>query len=127
MPSYRLRLFILVPKLLPHICPAALEERLPRKKPIDSALNPPYSCGEYAEVRNREGNAVKTLMLIALALVILVSVAGCRNYGYRPYYAGGPHLDWMPEPTFPLFFVHKPVPYEELKEVYPPEFAAPAK
>jgi len=61
------------------------------------------------------------ILLIALAVIILSSIAGCRSYGYKPYYAGGPHLNGLPEPTMPIYFSHKPVPWEELKEVYPPE------
>ena len=61
----------------------------------------------------------KKILFLLLAAAVLASIAGCRGYGYRHYFAGGPHLDCMPELTFPLILSHKPVPYEELKEVYP--------
>jgi hypothetical protein len=69
----------------------------------------------------------KYILLVALAVVVLVSIAGCRSYGYKPYYGGGPHLNCMPEQTFPIMIIHKPVPWEELKEVYPPELNISSK
>jgi hypothetical protein len=64
----------------------------------------------------------KRIIFVALLLaLIVISFAGCRGYGYRHYFGGGPHLDYMPELTFPLYLSHKPVPYEELRDVYPSE------
>ncbi|MEJ2745682.1 MAG: hypothetical protein P8123_08385 [bacterium] len=63
----------------------------------------------------------KCVLVLILLAVALISVAGCRSYGYRPYYAGGPHLDYKPFWPIPVFINHGPVPFEELKEVYPPE------
>lgn len=61
-------------------------------------------------------------LFIALILVALViSFAGCRAYGYRPAFGGGPHVDGTPEWTFPVYIQHRPLPPEELKRVYPPE------
>jgi len=71
--------------------------------------------------------AKKLAIVILLAAAVMISVAGCRNYGYRPTFAGGPHLDRLPEWTFPLYTSHKPVPYEELKEVYPPQLNISSK
>lgn len=63
----------------------------------------------------------KNVFVLILLAVVLTSVVGCRSYGYRPYYAGGPHLDYKPFWPIPVFINHGPVPFEELKEVYPPE------
>ena len=70
---------------------------------------------------NREGSIVKKAVLLFLAVAACAMISACRNYGYRPYFGGGPHLDYLPEWTFPIITAHKPVPYEELKEVYPPD------
>lgn len=66
---------------------------------------------------------MRTRLLIVLLLVAAVtaSIAGCRGYGYRPYYGGGPHLDYLPDWTFPIITTHRPVPVDELKDVYPPD------
>ncbi len=66
---------------------------------------------------------MKKLALVVFSITMLVSIVGCYNYGYRPYFAGGPHLDYLPEWTFPIITSHRPVPYEELKNVYPPDLA----
>ncbi len=61
---------------------------------------------------------------ISIALIlgaVIASFAGCRGYGYRHGYGGGPHMDGTPEWTFPLIMSHRPVPCTELRKVYPPE------
>ena len=63
----------------------------------------------------------KCVLVLILLAVALISVTGCRSYGYRPSYAGGPHLDYKPYWPIPVFINHGPVPFEELKDVYPPE------
>ncbi len=65
--------------------------------------------------------AKRILVVVLLLAVVVVSFVGCRGYGYRSTFGGGPHLDYLPELPFPFFMRHKPVPYEELKYVYPPE------
>ena len=65
--------------------------------------------------------AKKSALAAFVLVAVVVSFSGCRGYGYRPYFAGGPHLDYLPEWTFPLYTTHRPVPHEELKEVYPPD------
>lgn len=64
-----------------------------------------------------------TLLLMLLVALLLFSVAGCAKigYGYRTQFGGGPHIDNVPEITMPLFMVHRPVPYEELRNIFPPE------
>ena len=69
----------------------------------------------------------KLLLVLIMLTAAWISVAGCRNYGYRPYFAGGPHLDYKPYWPIPVFISHGPVPYEELKQVYPPEMNVSAK
>jgi hypothetical protein len=64
----------------------------------------------------------KQLLLVILAVIVVATIAGCRGYGYRPYFAGGPHLDYVPFFPVPVFINHGPVPYAELKEIYPPEY-----
>lgn len=71
--------------------------------------------------------AKRLVFVILLVSAVAISCAGCRNYGYRPGFAGGPHLDNMPEWPLPAYISHKPVPYEELKEVYPPDLNISSK
>lgn len=65
--------------------------------------------------------AKKSALVAFVLAAVVVLFAGCRGYGYRPNFGGGPHLDRLPEWTFPLYTSHRPVPHEELKEVYPPD------
>ena len=65
--------------------------------------------------------AKKSALVAFILVAVVVSFSGCRGYGYRTCYAGGPHIDYLPEWTFPLYTTHRPVPHEELKEVYPPD------
>ena len=65
--------------------------------------------------------AKKSALVTFIFIAIIVSFDGCRAYGYRPEFGGGPHVDGTPEMTFPLFLSHRPLPQEELKQVYPPE------
>lgn len=65
--------------------------------------------------------ARKSMFVAFIFIAIIVSFAGCRGYGYRSNFGGGPHVDGTPEWSFPIFFSHRPVPQEELKQVYPPE------
>lgn len=74
------------------------------------------------------GKMAKKLLLVLIMLTAAwISVSGCRNYAYRPSFGGGPHLDYMPYWPIPVFINHGPVPYEELKDVYPPEMNISAK
>lgn len=65
--------------------------------------------------------ARKSALVAFICIAIIVSFAGCRGYGYRPSFGGGPHVDGTPEWTFPFYIQHRPLPQEELKQVYPPE------
>jgi hypothetical protein len=65
--------------------------------------------------------AKKSALVLCIFIAIIVSFSGCRSYGYRPNFGGGPHIDGTPEWSFPLYIQHRPVPMEELKTVYPPE------
>jgi hypothetical protein len=65
--------------------------------------------------------ARKSALVTFIFIAIIVMFAGCRGYGYRHSFAGGPHMDATPEWTFPLMVSHRPVPYTDLKKVYPPE------
>jgi len=65
--------------------------------------------------------AKKSAVVTVIFIAIIVSFSGCRSYGYRPNFGGGPHVDGTPEWSFPIFLSHRQLPQEELKRVYPPE------
>ncbi|MCX6358006.1 MAG: hypothetical protein NT045_09080 [Candidatus Aureabacteria bacterium] len=70
---------------------------------------------------------MRAFLLVAVIIVAVTAVSGCRHYGYHTQFGGGPHVDGTPEWTLPVYLSHRPVPSEELKEVYPPDLNVSTK